>query len=190
MIAEEKERDPDALDEDIRTKVNKKISTRKGLGVNESTMITTANRKNKAPAIALGTVMAANAQQEISTGNDWQKQVFVSKQKTMRVGAPPRGPPPTGGRPGAPPKGPPPSSGRKSTKPTPAAKGASGGGAKAAPANSNIPKAPPIGHFMAYLNGNYDPANPPSDSGSQTAIPPVDDLNFNPAEQISGGTLN
>ena len=71
MIAEEKERDPDALDEDIRTKVNKKISARKGLGVNESTMISTANRKNKAPAIALGTVMAANAQQEISTGNDW-----------------------------------------------------------------------------------------------------------------------
>jgi len=61
MLEEEKERDPDALDEDIRTKVNKKISQKKGIDMNESSYIATAPRKSKAPAIALGTVIAANA---------------------------------------------------------------------------------------------------------------------------------
>ena len=46
---------------------------------------------------------------------------------------------------------------------------------------------------MAYLSGNYDPANPPSDSGApSTAIPPpapADDLQFNPADQMAGGDM-
>ena len=176
MIAAEKERDPDALDEDIRTKVNKMVSQRRaGDTLNETSMTTPGSKKSKAPAIALGTVMAANLQQEIGAQDEnWKNQAFVSKQKTMRVGGPPKGPPPTGGRPGAPPKGPPPTGGRRATaKPGPAGAGAAAkGGAKAASqapaaaANSNVPQAPPISHFMAYLKGNYDPANPPSDTGA------------------------
>jgi len=61
MIAAEKERDPDALDDDIRTKVNKMINLRKGDMLNETSMTTPGSKKSKAPAIALGTVIAANA---------------------------------------------------------------------------------------------------------------------------------
>ena len=71
MIAAEKERDPDALDEDIRQIVNAKISAKKGGIGNETSMITTGQRKRKEPAIALGTVIAANEQQTIGTGQDW-----------------------------------------------------------------------------------------------------------------------
>ena len=127
MIAAEKERDPDALDEDIRTMVNKMVSQRRaGDTLNETTMTTPGSKKSKAPAIALGTVMAANLQQEIGAQDEnWKNQAFVSKQKTVRVGGPPKGPPPTGGRPGAPPRGPPPTGGRRATaKPGPAAAGA------------------------------------------------------------------
>lgn len=47
-------------------------------------MDTTVNvRKNKAPAIALGTVIAATPQAEVGTGDEsWKNQVFISKQKT------------------------------------------------------------------------------------------------------------
>jgi len=38
---------------------------------------------------------------------------------------------------------------------------------------------------MAYLKGNYDPANPPAADGSQSMAPP-DDLNFNPSDAVDG----
>ena len=57
MIAAEKERDPDALDEEIISKVNTAINMQNATQANETTM-TQATKKNKAPAIALGTVLA------------------------------------------------------------------------------------------------------------------------------------
>lgn len=191
MIAAEKERDPDALDEEIISKVNKAINMQSATQASNETTMTQDTKKNKSPAIALGTVLATRVMEQLDAGNtDWRNQEFISKQKTVRVGGPPRGPPPTGGKPGAPPKGPPPSGGRRKTVSTPATGGASGkaAGAKggAASSNSNIPAAPPIAHFMAYLKGNYDPANPPS-SGGPSAEPPrqSEDLNFSPDAMIT-----
>ena len=65
MIAAEKEADPDALDEDIRTKVNKQIALKKMGGADSEANTTTATstKKSKTPAIALGTVLATNIQQ-------------------------------------------------------------------------------------------------------------------------------
>ena len=62
MIAAEKEADPDALDEDVRTKVNKQIALKKmgGADLESNTTTTTDVRKSKQPAIALGTVLATN----------------------------------------------------------------------------------------------------------------------------------
>mmetsp|Transcript_38954 Transcript_38954/g.50984 ORF Transcript_38954/g.50984 Transcript_38954/m.50984 type:complete len:161 (+) Transcript_38954:1801-2283(+) len=117
----------------------------------------------------------------------------------MRVGGPPKGPPPTGAKPGAPPRGPPPTGGRRpNSKAVPskspgaaAAKGGAKGASQAPAANSNIPQAPPIGHFFAYLKGNYDPANPPSDTGAPAIEIPrqSEDLHFNPAEQMGGDMM-
>jgi len=184
MIAAEKEADPDALDEDIRTKVNNKINLKKLGDVDGNTTTIATVKKNKQPAIELRTVMAANIQQKLEASDTtWKDQQFISRQKTTRPGGPPRGPPPSGGRPGAPPKGPPPSSGRKSTSKAAAASSAK---APAAAVNSNIPKAPPIGHFIAFIKGNYDPANPPSDSGAAATAPPIDDLTFNPSDAMGG----
>ena len=59
---------------------------------------------------------------------------------------------------------------------------AKGGASKAAPVNSNIPKAPPVSHFMAYIAGNYDPANPPSDTGAGAPPRQSEDIEFNPDE--------
>ena len=146
-------------------------------------------RRNAAPAVALGTVLATTAMQSIG-GEDqaWKTQEFVSRQKTTRVGGPPRGPPPTGGRPGGPPKGPPP---RKSAPVGAPPKGGAktapgkGSGAPGGGSNSNAPKAPPISHFIAYIKGNYDPANPPTDGGEAAAPRQSEDIEFNPAEAKS-----
>ena len=126
------------------------------------------------PAVALTTVIAPTLQATVTkeTGQAAETQIFLGKQKTKRPGAPPRGPPPTGGRPGAPPKGLPPTGGKKAAKDsTPS--GDSSTKAAATPA-ANIPQAPPVGHFMAFLKGEYDPANPPTDNGDA----PGDDLQF------------
>lgn len=47
MIAAEKEADPDALDEDIRTKVNKKINLKKSNDLDGNTTIVKESKKNK-----------------------------------------------------------------------------------------------------------------------------------------------
>lgn len=191
MIAAEKEKDPDALDEDIITKVNKEVSLKKlGTTIIDNS-VALDSRRSKQPAIALGTVIATTNQNEIG-GEDqaWKNQVFISKQKTVRVGGPPRGPPPTGGKPGGPPRGPPPTGGKKATQTVAPAKSTGGKATTSTPAaavNSNIPKAPPVSHFMAYIAGNYDPANPPADSGS--APRPVEDLDFNPDEMKQGDQM-
>lgn len=184
----EKERDPDALDEDIITKINKEVAMKKS-GKLEDTSIIQKPRKIKAPAVALNSVIAATTQATVGTEDtDWKNQVFISKQKTVRVGGPPKGPPPTMKRPGAPPRGPPPAQKKGAAGAT--AKGADASAGKGgAAANSNIPQAPPIGHFMAYLKGTYDPANPPSADGAAMA-PPVDDLNFKPSDAIAGDEMN
>ena len=117
MIAAEKEKDPDALDEDIIGKVNNAV--RQKLMENDETnmSITQDKRKSQGPAVALTTIMGAKMMNMISEKDDqWKNQDFITKQKTTRVpGGPPKGPPPTGGarKPGAPPKGPPPTGGAK-----------------------------------------------------------------------------
>ena len=64
MIALEKEKDPDALDEDIITKVNKEIALKRTGTTMNDTMVSaqTETRRNRAPAIQLGTVLAAQPQ--------------------------------------------------------------------------------------------------------------------------------
>ena len=47
-------------------------------------------------------------------------------------------------------------------------KAAGGKAAATVAVNSNIPKAPPISHYMAFIAGKYDPANPPTDNGAGT----------------------
>jgi len=75
----EKEKDPDALDEDIMTKINKEIALKK-VNVYDDSVMTTDVRKSKQPAIALGTVIAATHQQEVGADDTtWKNQVFVSK---------------------------------------------------------------------------------------------------------------
>ena len=57
MLAAERDKDPDALDEDIIAKVNKEVSLKKlGTTYNEPS-VADERRKRKAPAIALGTVI-------------------------------------------------------------------------------------------------------------------------------------
>lgn len=58
-MEEERERDPDALAEDIRTKVMNNINRKKASGATETTMISTANRRKSKLPIMLGTVIAA-----------------------------------------------------------------------------------------------------------------------------------
>ena len=68
-----------------------------------------------------------------------------------RVGGPPRGPPPAIVKPGGAPKGPPP--GRGKTKAGSATKGGKSAGGASAASNANIPKSPPIAHFICYIKG-------------------------------------
>ena len=72
MIEAEKERDPDALDEDIRAKVQRQIAAKKENG-NDTTMNTVQDvRKQKQAVLSLGTVLATNIQQQLQTDNqDW-----------------------------------------------------------------------------------------------------------------------
>ena len=190
MVAKMKEGDPDALDEDIRTKINKELALKKSTSTVDETMTTEVRKKNQ-PAIALGTVITATTQSEINVNDtNWKNEVFISKQKTTRVGGPPKGPPPSfgggppkgpppsfGGKPGAPPRGPPPTAAKTTNKTPDKSTNAP------APVILNIPKAPPISHFMAYLKGNYDPANPPSADGTQSMAPaPTDEIKFNPTD--------
>lgn len=58
MIAAEKERDPDALDEEIISKVNKEISQKKLSTTQNDTTQINDPRRSKQPAIALATVIA------------------------------------------------------------------------------------------------------------------------------------
>lgn len=58
MIAAEKEKDPDALDEEIISKVNKAINMQNATQASNETTMTQDTKKNKSPAIALGTVLA------------------------------------------------------------------------------------------------------------------------------------
>ena len=39
---------------------------------------------------------------------------------------------------------------------------------------------------MAYLKGDYDPANPPSDAGGPTPAQPAEDLQFKAGDEITG----
>ena len=61
MIAAERERDPDALDEDIISKVNLQVQMKKE-SKNDTTMAN-ETRRNVAPAVALGTVLATQVMQ-------------------------------------------------------------------------------------------------------------------------------
>ena len=73
-----------------------------------------------------------------------------------RVGGPPKGAPPAMAKPGAP-KGAPPGGSRRGSKAAPPIKGTKGGkaaaGGVAAAQNSNVPKAPPVAHFVCYIKG-------------------------------------
>lgn len=126
------------------------------------------------PAITLGTVMAVTEQEQI--GNDGVvKQQTFNKMKT-KVGGPPRGPPPAMQKPGGAPKGAPP--GKKPSKQAPPQKNVKGKAAKTAGANSaaasnpNVPKAPPIAHFVCYIKGE------PFTAAVAAEIPAADDLDL------------
>ena len=69
MIAAEREKDPDALDEEIIQKVQKELTKRKLKGENplDETQVTQTSSKRKAPAIGLTTLMATSLQQKIAT---------------------------------------------------------------------------------------------------------------------------
>ena len=80
MIAAEKEKDPDALDEDIIGKVNNAV--RQKLMENDETnmSITQDKRKSQGPAVALTTVLGAKMMNMISEKDDqWKNQVFIDK---------------------------------------------------------------------------------------------------------------
>ena len=59
MIAAERERDPDALDEDIISKVNKEVQFKKMNAMSQADTTTNLEpRRKHQPAIALGTTIA------------------------------------------------------------------------------------------------------------------------------------
>ena len=99
-----------------------------------------------------------------------------------RVGGPPRGPPPAMAKPGGAPKGAPPG-GRRQSKAAPPVKGVKGGkaagGGAAAASNSNVPKAPPIAHYICYIKGE------PFTSAASAELPAGDDLDLDAAADIA-----
>ena len=95
-----------------------------------------------------------------------------------RVGGAPRGPPPTMAKPGGAPKGAPPTGGRPTRQKTTKGKDAGKTNASAAVSNTNVPKAPPVAHFICYIKG--EPFS------TATEIPPVDDdLDLDAAADIA-----
>ena len=106
------------------------------------------------PAITLGTVMAVTQQEQIADDGVVKQQTF--NKMATRVGGPPKGAPPAMAKPGAP-KGAPPGGSRRGSKAAPPIKGTKGGkaaaGGAAAAQNSNVPKAPPVAHFVCYIKG-------------------------------------
>ena len=93
-IRAELEKDPDALEDDIRKMVLMEKQTKKGT-MNETLNTTQARRQFKQPAITLGTVMATTETEKIGEDGMAKQQTF--NKMATRVGGPPRGPPPTGG---------------------------------------------------------------------------------------------
>jgi hypothetical protein len=117
LIEEEKERDPDALEDEARQKVYKEQMMRKQMNKVENTNTTQDVVRNfKQPAISLGTTVATADTQEITQGDDWKNQPQTKQMSFVAPVRAPTGRPPTmASRPGAPPKGPPPTGGRSST---------------------------------------------------------------------------
>ena len=64
-IEAELEKDPDAIEDDIRKMVLMEKQTKKGINMDETMNTTQAKRNFKAPAITLGTVMATTETEAI-----------------------------------------------------------------------------------------------------------------------------
>ena len=99
-----------------------------------------------------------------------------------RVGGPPRGPPPAIIKPGKAPKGAPPGGklSKQDTRKGKAGAATGGGGASSASSNANIPKAPPVAHYICFIKGepftNAAAADVPKES---------DDLDLDAAADIA-----
>ena len=124
--------------------------------------------------------MAVTQQEEIGEDGVVKDQKF--NKMATRVGGPPRGPPPAMSKPGGAPKGAPPG-GRRQSKAAPPVKGVKGGkaagGGAAAASNSNVPKAPPVAHYICYIKGE------PFTAVVSAENPAGDDLDLDAAADIA-----